>query len=68
MTEVISSNASVAAKVDEVAQLLEDQGGNSFHVGAYERAAATIPQWDRPLDQIAQQEGLPGLRQTTRRW
>lgn len=61
MTKIITSNASVAAKLDEVAQLLEDQDANSFRVAAYKRAAATIRELDRPLDEIVQQEGLAGL-------
>ena len=61
MTEVISSNTSVAAKLDEVAQLLEDQNANSFRVSAYKRAAATIRDLDRSLEEIVQKEGLAGL-------
>ena len=62
MTEVISSNSSVAAKLDEVAQLLEDQGANSFRVSAYKRAAATIRDLDQSLEEIVQKEGLAGRR------
>lgn len=61
MTKVITSNGSIAAKLDEVAQLLEDQNANSFRVAAYKRAAATIRDLDRPLEEIVQNEGLAGL-------
>ena len=61
MTGVISSNASVAAKLDEVAQLLEEQDANSFRVAAYKRAAATVRELDHPLEEIVQKEGLAGL-------
>ena len=62
---VISSNASIAAKLDEVAQLLEDQDANSFRVAAYKRAASTIRDLDRSLEEIVQKEGLAGLDKLT---
>lgn len=43
MTNVISSNASVAAKLDELAKLLEDQGANSFRVAAYQACCCHDP-------------------------
>lgn len=52
MTKVISSNPSVAAKLDEVAQILEDQNAISFRVAANKRAADTIRYLDRPLEEI----------------
>lgn len=58
---VINSNTSAASKLEEVAQLLEDQGANSFRVAAYNRAAATIRALDRPLEEIVRAEGLAGL-------
>ena len=64
MTKVIGSNA-IAAKLDEVAQLLEDQSANSFRVAAYKRAAATIRDLDSPLEAIVQKEGLAGLDKLT---
>lgn len=65
MTEVSSSNGSVAAKLEEVAQLFDDQKANSFRVAAYKRAAATIRDLDRPLEEIVQKEGLAGLDKLT---
>jgi len=61
MIKVISSNASVATKLDEVARLLEDQGANSFRVAAYKRAATTIRGLDKPIEQVVRKEGLAGL-------
>jgi hypothetical protein len=61
MRKLISSNASVAAKLEEVARLLEDQGANNFRVAAYRRAAETVRDLDRPLEQIMRTEGLAGL-------
>lgn len=61
MTSVISTNASVAAKLDEVAQLLEEQEANSFRVAAYKRAATTVRELGQSLEEIVQKEGLAGL-------
>ena len=61
MTKVVSSNASVAAKLDEVARLLENQSANSFRVAAYKRAATTIRELDQRVEEIVQKEGFAGL-------
>jgi putative hydrolase len=54
-------NDDVAARLDEVARLLESQGANRFRVGAYERAANTVRQLPRPVSDIFEGEGLQGL-------
>lgn len=56
-------NASVAARLDEVAQILEEQGANVFRVGAYRRAAAMLRSLKRPIDEIVRREGLESLQQ-----
>ena len=61
MTSVIASNASVAARLDEVARLLEDQSANTFRMAAYKRAATTIRELNQPVEDIVQKEGLAGL-------
>lgn len=61
MDQIISSNASIAVKLDEVARMLEEQGANSFRVAAYKRTAATIRELDKPIEEIVRQEGLAGL-------
>jgi hypothetical protein len=58
-----SINSSVASRLDEVAQILEEQGANVFRVGAYRRAAAMLRGLQRPIDQIVRREGLEGLQQ-----
>jgi len=54
-------NASIAARLEEVAALLEQQGGNPFRVGAYRKAARTLRQLDRPVSEILDREGAEGL-------
>jgi DNA polymerase/3'-5' exonuclease PolX len=49
MTKLINSNATAAAKLEEVARILEEQGANSFRVAAYTRAAATVRSFARVL-------------------
>ena len=56
-----SVNYSVASRLDEVAQILEEQGANVFRVGAYRRAAAMLRGLKEPIDQIVKTEGLEGL-------
>lgn len=51
-------NVSVAGRLDEVAQLLEDQGANIFRIGAYRRAAAMLRGLDRPIDELVKREGV----------
>jgi len=57
-----SLNSSVASRLDEVAQILEEQGANVFRVGAYRRAAAMLRGLKEPIDQIVKTEGLEGLQ------
>jgi DNA polymerase (family 10) len=56
-----SMNSLVANRLDEVAQILEEQGANLFRVGAYRRAAAMLRGLQKPIDQIVRSEGLEGL-------
>lgn len=57
--EVINSN--VAARLDETAEILEEQNANVFRVGAYRHAAAMLRQLRRPIDELVKAEGLEGL-------
>lgn len=56
-----SINSLVANRLDEVAQILDEQGANVFRVGAYRRAAAMLRGLQEPIDQIVKSEGLEGL-------
>jgi DNA polymerase (family 10) len=54
-------NSTVAERLDEAAQLLEEQEANPFRVRAYRQAAETIRHLDRPVTAILESEGLDGL-------
>ena len=54
-------NSLIANRLDEVAQILEQQGANIFRVGAYRRAATMLRALQEPIDQIVKSEGLEGL-------
>lgn len=54
-------NADVAARLEEVAQLLQQQDANPYRVEAYRRAAETVRGLPRSVADIYQQEGLQGL-------
>jgi hypothetical protein len=54
-------NSLVANRLDEVAQILGQQGANVFRVGAYRRAGAMLRGLQEPIDQIVKREGLEGL-------
>jgi hypothetical protein len=54
-------NAEYAARLDEVAQVLEEHGANPFRVNAYRRAAAVLRGLDRPVEEIVEHDGLEGL-------
>lgn len=55
-------NLQVANRLAEVAEILEAQGANIFRVGAYRRAAAMLRGLERPVDEIARDEGVEGLQ------
>ncbi|HEX3998970.1 MAG TPA: helix-hairpin-helix domain-containing protein [Pirellulales bacterium] len=46
-------NAEIAAALDEIADLLEFQGANSFRVRAYRNAARTVHDLTEPLERVA---------------
>jgi DNA polymerase (family 10) len=55
-------NADVAARLEEVARILNEQGANRFRVDAYIRAATTIKRLKRPVTELVRAEGIEGLR------
>jgi putative hydrolase len=55
-------NYRLARRLQEVAELLEAQGGNPFRVQAYRRAADTLRTLSPPIEQIFREEGEAGLR------
>lgn len=56
-------NVRVAAKLDELAALLDAQRANPFRVRAYRQAAHRLRQLDRPVTTILDTEGVEGLEQ-----
>jgi DNA polymerase/3'-5' exonuclease PolX len=55
-------NTTIAQRLKEVAQLLHSQGSNPFRVLAYQHAAQTLEQLERPIDDLVQAEGIEGLK------
>lgn len=58
-----SENELIASRLDEVAQLLAEQGANPFRVGAYRNAAQSLRALRQPVEQILKEEGPDGLMQ-----
>jgi hypothetical protein len=56
-------NEEVAEKLDEVAVLLQERGGNPYRARAYRNAAATVRHLPRPISRIYVAKGLPGLEE-----
>jgi len=58
----IAQNQDITRRLQEVAQLLENQGANRFRVRAYRAAAETIERLAVPAAEIARQQGTDGLQ------
>lgn len=54
-------NQAIAEKLQEIADLLEQQNANPFRVNAYRRAAQTVLANDEELALLAEREGIEGL-------
>jgi len=54
-------NATIAERLDEVAQILEEQGANPFRIRAYRRGAATLRRLGRPVAEVLEEGGLEAL-------
>ncbi len=54
-------NAAIASRLDEVANLLEEQGANPYRVAAYRRAAERLRVLRQPVAEIMRAEGMEGL-------
>lgn len=55
-------NDQVARRLEEVADLLHEQGANIFRVLAYRRAANTVRRLATPVSEILHREGIDGLK------
>jgi len=60
-TDKTKENRYIAQKLNEVAELLQQQGANSFRVQAYRQAASYIMRMDTPLREISADDGRAGL-------
>ncbi len=56
-------NLELAASLDDVSELLHEQGADKFRAEAYHRAAETLRQLDRPAWQIYHDRGIEGLEE-----
>lgn len=54
-------NFEIARRLDEVADLLSEQGANRFRIQAYQHAADTLRRLPRSLREIVHEEGIEGL-------
>lgn len=57
----MSANLQIAAKLRDMADMLEQQGASSFRVNAYRRAAATIAALKEEVDVLLARAGRQGL-------
>lgn len=55
------SNALLADKLREMADILEVQHEDGYRVSAYRRAARTLVELEKPIDEIVRHEGLKGV-------
>lgn len=58
---VSQTNRDIAARLDEVARLLDDQQANRFRVEAWRRGGATVRELARPVAEILEEGGLRAL-------
>jgi putative hydrolase len=57
----IPLNTQIAMKLQEMSDLLEQQGANPFRIKAYRQAAMTLSELNRDVAQLLEQEGAKGL-------
>jgi hypothetical protein len=60
-TSAPPSNDEIAARLEEVADLLQEQGANTFRVDAYRRAAYNLRRWHEPLAETLRHGGRSAL-------
>jgi hypothetical protein len=56
-------NTEIAARLKEIARLLDEQGANQFRVRAYLRAAETLKNLNLPVDKLIKAGGLEALQE-----
>ena len=55
------SNEALSDKLREMADVLEVQHEDGYRIAAYRRAARTLLELDKPIDEIVRKEGLKGV-------
>ena len=60
-TAPVRINAEIAARLDEVAEVLANQDANRYRVSAYRGAARTIRDWPGSIAELAMRQGVKGL-------
>jgi putative hydrolase len=59
-------NEQIAARLEEAARLLHDQGADQYRVAAYDRAARALRVSSEPVDEVFAARGLEGLHELPR--
>jgi DNA polymerase (family X) len=54
-------NAEIAARLEEVAQILAGQNANPYRLAAYREAARTLRSWSQPISELVHRDGVAGL-------
>ena len=54
-------NSEISNKLNQIADLLQEQNANPFRVNAYRRAAATIENLQQAVTEIVEEQGFSGL-------
>jgi len=54
-------NREIASRLDEVAQILTEQGANPYRIEAYRRAARTVRESSESITRVAHERGVEGL-------
>ena len=62
------SNGEIAACLDEVANLLEEQRANQYRVQAWRAGAAAVRRLESPVADVIRTEGLEGLDRLPSIW
>jgi len=60
-SSTLTLNGDVAARLEEVAQILAGQHANSYRLAAYRAAARTLRSWPKSIGEIVHEEGIAGL-------
>ena len=60
---ILGLNADIAGRLDELAQILAEQGANRFRVQAYHHAANVLRNLSHSVSDICAERGIAGLKE-----